>query len=59
MEVSGHIQAPSALAPSKGIRDSLDRRMGGSQNRSGQGNKKALYLSVIEPGRLARFEFTI
>jgi len=36
MEVSGQLQAPAALPPG----DTLDRRLGGPQNRSGCGGEK-------------------
>jgi hypothetical protein len=34
MEVSGQFHAPAALAPGKEPQYPLDRRLGGSQNRS-------------------------
>jgi hypothetical protein len=40
MEVSGEIHAPAALLPGKEPLYPLDRRMGGSQSRSGRGGEK-------------------
>jgi hypothetical protein len=40
MEVSGQLHAPSALPPGKEPWDTLDRRLGGSQNRYGYGGEE-------------------
>jgi len=39
MEVSDQLHAPAALPPGKNPRYPLDRRLGGTQSRSGRGGK--------------------
>jgi hypothetical protein len=40
MEVSGQLHAPAALLPRKGPWYPLDRKLGGSQSRSGRGGEE-------------------
>jgi hypothetical protein len=50
MELSGQIHAPAALPPGKDPRYALDRRLGGTQNRSGRGEEKyPQLLRGLEP----------
>jgi hypothetical protein len=48
MEVSGQLQASAALRPEK---EPFDRRLGGSQSRSGRGDEKKKFSTLpgIEP----------
>jgi hypothetical protein len=48
MEVSGQLHAPAALPPGSLRRYQLDRRLGGSQSRSGLYGDKILPLSRFE-----------
>jgi len=53
MEVSGQLQAPTALAPRKNTpppRYPLDRRLCGPQSQSGRGGKERKIPSVPLPG---------
>jgi hypothetical protein len=51
MEVSGQLHSPAALPPGKDPPYTLDRRLGGAQNRSGHGGeeKNSQPPSGIEP----------
>jgi hypothetical protein len=51
MDVSGQLHAPAALPPGKEPWYPLDRRLGGSQSRSGRGGeeKNSQQLPVLEP----------
>jgi len=60
MEVSGQLHAPAALPPGKSPHYSLDRWLGGLQNRSGRSGKKVPYpRQKSNPGRPARSLVTI
>jgi hypothetical protein len=57
MEVSGQLHAPATLLPGKKPRHPLDRRLGGSQSRSGRGGEEKnspFPCKESNPGRPAR-----
>jgi hypothetical protein len=45
MEVSGHLHAPATLLPGKELRYPSDRRLGGTQRRSGRGDEGKIIRS--------------